>query len=254
MKDLLRSLTPKSVLEGYRRFRRYLKEFGNRGKSVEEVFTRIYARNDWGGRPGQFCSGNGSGDERVVSAYVEAITALASREGFAGSAFVDLGCGDFRVGRRLLPLASRYIGIDVVKALVAHNQREFGDEKVRFESLDLVQDPLPPGDVCFIRQVLQHLSNEQVEAILRKVGRYRWVLITEHYPPDGVAIIRNLDKVHGSGIRFYSNSGVYLTDPPISLPAAAVELVLEVVLPKNDDGTEAGVIRTFLYRPKAPGA
>ena len=44
---------------------------------------------------------------------------LLRRERFRGGAFVDLGCGDFRVGRRIAPLAGRYVGCDVVGSLIA---------------------------------------------------------------------------------------------------------------------------------------
>lgn len=60
----------------------------------------------------------------MVSAYVAAVAARAASEGFVGLTFVDLGCGDFRAGRRLLALCAGYVGVDVVAALVRRNERE----------------------------------------------------------------------------------------------------------------------------------
>jgi hypothetical protein len=70
-------------------------------RSTEEVFSEIYARSAWGGRAGELHSGSGS-DEIIVQPYVAMLRAVAETEGFSGSTFVDLGCGDFRVGQEPL--------------------------------------------------------------------------------------------------------------------------------------------------------
>ena len=246
MKDLLRRVLPKAVLERYRQFLREREQRRNERQSTEAVFTDVYRLNKWGGTSGEFFSGTGTANDAVASAYVRMVTEKATELGFLGKAFVDLGCGDFRIGARLLPLCARYTGVDIVKPVIEFNKAHHGTATTRFEHMNIVEERLPAGDVCFVRQVFQHLSNVQIAAVLRKLTAFRWVFITEHYPADNEAIRPNLDKVHGAGIRAYDNSGVYLTAPPFSLPADAVHLVLEVV----GDQSEPGVIRTFLYTPK----
>jgi len=116
---------------------------------------------------------------------------------------------------------------------------------VKFISLDIVEDDLPDGDICFLRQVLQHLSNAQISKILPKLKMYNVCFVTEHYPTDNPAIVPNKDIVHGGGIRPYENSGVYLDESPFNVPRACMELILEVPgvgLPKEYD---QGVIRTY---------
>jgi hypothetical protein len=78
------------------------------------------------------------------------------------------------------------------------------------------------------------------------------VLVTEHYPSDNPGIRPNLDKVHGADVRLWGNSGVYLTEPPFSLPADEVTPVLEVPGAGMAPGVDAGVIRTYLYAPGRP--
>ncbi|MEM9596438.1 MAG: methyltransferase [Acidobacteriota bacterium] len=219
--------------------------------SVEEVFTGIYTTNRWGGEAGEFCSGRGSSQASIVEPYVATISDLADRLGFRGTAFVDLGCGDFQVGRRLLPLCSSYVGVDVVPALVARNQRDFGDERTRFEHLDIISQPLPEGDVCFVRQVFQHLSNVQIASVLEKLEAFRWVFVTEHYPHLNASIVPNLDQKAGDGTRIRRNSGVYLSQPPFSLPEDSLSPVLEVAGGGRWRRRRAGVIRTVLYEPEA---
>jgi hypothetical protein len=203
----------------------------------------------WGGEKGEFCSGSGSRDDEILSAYVSVISKKASTEGFHRSTFVDLGCGDFRVGEKLLSLCSEYIGVDVVRKLILRNQEKFGNATTSFVHLDIINDKLPNGDVCFVRQVFQHLSNSQISSVLGKLNTYKWVFITEHYPTDNDAITPNIDKIHGADIRLDSNSGVYLSLPPFELPERSIEEILEVPGAGMGQECDQGVIRTFLYKP-----
>lgn len=251
MKSLIRKFTPQFFLDRYSYFKLRIGRMQNRSKTTEQVFTEIYQKNKWGGAPGEFCSGSGTVNKQIVSPYITMISEKAYSEGFKGLTFIDLGCGDFRVGEQLLPLCSNYIGVDIVKPLIDRNQEKYGNAATRFTHLNIVEDELPNGDVCFVRQVLQHLSNQQIMAVLQKFKNYKWVFITEHYPTDNVAIKPNLDKVHGSDIRLYENSGVYLEKPPFGLPPHALKQVLEVPVVDIGKANDQGVIRTFLYKPKA---
>ncbi len=246
MSPIVRSLS--SALLRDRQLVRLVTRLRNRRRTVEEVFTGIYRRNLWGGH-GEFDSGRGTTDERVVSAYIEMVSRQSKSEGFRDRSFVDLGCGDFRVGSRLLPFCSSYVGVDIVRPLIAKLNETRGNGTTRFLHSNLIEDELPAGDVCFVRQVLQHLSNQQIATVLRKLVRYPWVFITEHYPSDNPRIRPNLDKVHGGDVRVYDNSGVYLTEPPFSLRSETLQQVLEVPGVGLGDCEDPGVIRTFLYKP-----
>lgn len=250
-KNLVRSILPPQVLGRYRRVRRRVAQWRNQQESIEEVFTRVYARNEWGGEPGDFNSGEGTSNDRIVSAYIAKIVDVAAQEGFAGSTFVDLGCGDFRVGSQLLPLCARYVGVDVAVAVVNRNHEMYGNPTTAFLHLNIVADKLPEGDVCFVRQVLQHLSNNEILAILPKLAQYKWVIITEHYPSSDKNARPNIDKAHGPDIRLYDNSGVYLTQPPFNLPDAAIEQILEVPCDSGGGASDPGIIKTLLYKPHA---
>jgi len=258
MKRFIKLIVPDFILLPLSRYRHKVAEQRrrktqralNRQKTTEQVFTEIYAGNKWGGSSGEFHSGSGTSDEEIVSSYIAAISNLADQEGFKGLTFVEIGCGDFVVGRQLLPFCDKYIGADIVQDLVARNNREFSSPSTKFVHLNAVEDELPDGDVCFIRQVFQHLSNQQIAQILEKTRKYKWVFITEHYPSDNKKIRPNIDKVHGADIRLYSNSGVYLTEPPFSLPSSALTDVVEVRGAGVGEGYDEGVIRTYLYKPQ----
>lgn len=249
MKSFFRMLIPYFLLKQCHRFRRHWEQRQNRNKTTEEVFTAIYKKNKWGGSRREFCSGPGTDNEQIVSAYISMVSEKAYSENFLGLTFVDLGCGDFRVSKQLLPLCSDYIGVDIVKPLIHRNQEKYGNVLTKFMHLDIVEDELPEGDVCFVRQVLQHLSNRQIFAVLQKLKMYKWIFITEHYPTDNDAIKPNMDIVHGRDVRVYDNSGVYLSEPPFELPVQELREVLEVPGVELVELNNPGVIRTFLYKP-----
>ena len=128
---------------------------------------------------------------------------------------VDLGCGDFRVGRQIARPEISYVGVDVVPDLVRHNQKTFGANAIRFQLGDLTAGELPDGDLCLVRQVLQHLSNKEIVTAIERCEKYRYLIVTEHIPTSG-KVKPNRDKPHGPDIRLYWNSGVFLDKPPFS--------------------------------------
>ena len=101
-----------------------------------------------------------------------------------------------------------------------YNRKTFGNNRIEFRLLDIVSSDLPIGDICLVRQVFQHLSNQEIARTLPKLQKYRHVYVTEGYP-----IVRegkiNPDKPTGEGIRFDRMTGrgrgVELDQPPYNL-------------------------------------
>jgi SAM-dependent methyltransferase len=247
----LKSLVPGFLVRAYHKKRRAQESKRNAGRTPQEVFSEIYREKKWGDS-GAFCSGSGSANDSIVRPYVAKIGQCLRSWGAQKPRVVDLGCGDFSVGSQLIEDCREYVGVDVVPELVRHLQANVGSARVRFVCLDIVQDDLPAGDVCLVRQVFQHLSNAQIAKVLTKLGRYRTVFITEHYPEDGPAVVPNLDKVHGSGIRLYEASGVYLDRPPFDV--FPFDLTLELEVPGHAMGAlyPPGVIRTYRLDVRRP--
>lgn len=202
------------------------------------MFSRIYADAQWGKSRDAFYSGGGSHEATVVEPYVAAVRAyLAALP--RPVRLVDLGCGDFNVGRQLLDVAEHTVACDVVPDLIEHNRQRFADPRVTFRCVDAVADPLPDGNVVCVRQVLQHLTNAQIDAIARKLKRYPTWIITEHLPEATFA--PNLDKAPGRDIRVEAcSSGVVLTAPPFDIRPLREKMLCE--MPEW-----RGVIRTVAY-------
>jgi len=75
-------------------------------------------------------------------------------------------------------------------------------------------------------------------------------VISEHYPSAEDFVAPNLDKVHGGDVRAVFGSGVYLEEPPFSLPRDRMECLLEVPGAGLGDQRSQGVVRTILYMPR----
>jgi len=206
-------------------------------KTHKEVFAEIYKNKTWGDAENTaFYSGTGSDDD-YSRPYAEVIIKFIKEHKV--SSVVDLGCGDFRVGSKInRDTDIVYTGVDVVPELIIHNQKEFGTEKIKFKQLNIVKDKLPEGQLCLIRQVLQHLRNDDIQKILVKCKQYDYLIVTEHLPTTG-KIVPNIDKNFGASIRLGDNSGVYLDQPPFS---KKVKELLSV-FPKAEENSR---IVTFL--------
>ena len=221
MRQTLKKLVPHPLLLAYRELRRRRLARDIAGKTPSEVFSLVYARRLWG-MSGEskhpFCSGSGSSEPRVVDAYVAAVTDWLG--GFPVPPSVgDLGCGDFRVGSRIRRSCGTYTAYDCVAALLESNRRHWQGLDVRFELLDLCAASPAPADVFVIRQVLQHLSNDQIRRALENVVRNcTWLVVAEHVPVG--QFTPNLDKPIGPDVRLAANSGIVLTAPPFNLRPA----------------------------------
>lgn len=202
--------------------------------STKDAFRQVYATRNWGTSQSDepFYSGAGS-EGSAAEEYCQLVSQFVRDQGIRTIA--DLGCGDFRIGRRIAEQAARYVGVDIVPELVDYYQRHYSDERISFQCCDITSDALPEAELCLVRQVLQHLSNAEVESALRNISRYRWAMVSEHVPVSPRSF--NQDKPHGPDIRGYYGSGVYPDKPPFSRRASRVwETALE-------DGS---VLRTVL--------
>jgi Methyltransferase domain len=246
LKATIRRVLPQSVARTYHAYRQWQLSRQNRRMTTEDVFTGIYANNRWGGQPGTFNSGSGSHSASIVVPYIAAVTGELDRMGGAALTVVDLGCGDYSVGRQLSSACGRYIGVDIVKPLIAHNQAAYGTSRVSFQYANIVEDDIPDGDICFVRQVFQHLSNAQIAAVLPKLDKFRCCFITEHQPSAGRLLRANADKTQGGNIRVSAGSGVFLDQPPFNVPADRYRALLEVPGMEYINGADPGVIRTYL--------
>ena len=112
----------------------------NSNRPVQEIFREIYLTNKWGGAKGELCSGGGSTHDHARE-YSAAVLEFVRARGIRS--IVDLGCGDFAVGKQLVGEGLTYIGIDIVAEVIHRNNALYASASVRFECRNAIEDELP---------------------------------------------------------------------------------------------------------------
>jgi len=206
---------------------------------TKDAMKQIYTQKLWGEGATTYYSGKGSHDDALVKPYVSTLSQFfqsISQE----VVLVDLGCGDFNVGRQLLPFVHTYTGVDIVPGLIEYNKKHYTTKHSRFDCIDIAVDELPAGNVVVLRQVLQHLSNKEVGNILQKLGSFKYLILTEHVPLG--SFIPNRDIISGQGIRLKKDSGVDISKPPFNFKYTSKIQLLSIPDPQGN-----GQIQTILY-------
>lgn len=206
---------------------------------TKDAMQQVYENNLWGGDSFAFYSGEGSHSENIVKPYITTVTSFLDSFEEPISA-CDFGCGDFNVGRNLVKHAKHYSAVDIVPRLIEHNKQTFKAENLEFSCLDIAVDQLPIADCAIVRQVLQHLSNAEVEKVAAKLYDYKYIIITEHIPSG--AFSPNADIISGQGTRLKKQSGIDLLQAPFHFKPKESKELLSINL-----GDKKGVIKTWLY-------
>lgn len=135
----------------------------------------------------------------------------------------------------------KYVAVDIVTDLIARNKKIYKEENLEFHCLDIAVDDLPSGDCVLLRQVLQHLSNAEVQSIVSKLTGFKYVILTEHIPEGD--FIPNKEIVSGQGIRLKKQSGLNILAPPFNFKVTEEKQLLSIALHDYK-----GVIVTTFYK------
>lgn len=158
---------------------------------MEEIFSEIYFRWEWGRGSGEGSRLENTGTYRtLVERFMEERQV---------SSVVDFGCGDWQFSRSIDWSRVRYLGLDCVEFLVEENRKVFGQHHIGFEHFDFhAREDVPEGDLAIVKDVFQHWTNQQVLTFLPRLSGFRFVLITncrtdENADIEGTGHFRPLD-------------------------------------------------------------
>ena len=236
-------LTPESFLRIWLKFK-WKKNDKFKALSTQQIFSKIYDENIWGkDNKNNFCSGPGTIIPNIIK-YISFLKHFIKQNKIKN--IIDLGCGDYRIMKVIMDKDPKlnYTGIDIVPQLIDHNQKIFGSNRIKFVCLNAITDEMPGGDLIIVRQVLQHLNNSQIQLILKKLIRYKYVLISEHLPTENIT--PNIDKLAGPKNRLFFNSGIFLNKPPFSIKAKRVFELKDADYHDLKNITRESVIATYL--------
>jgi Methyltransferase domain len=133
---------------------------------MRRVFTAIHEGKVWG--EGESSSGPGSTRDRAAS-FLPALIDLVQTLRIA--VLLDAPCGDFNWAEPLSDAVARYIGIDVVPALIDANRRRWTSDRRRFLCRDFVRQRLPSADLVLCRDALVHLSERDIFSAIDNLRR-----------------------------------------------------------------------------------
>ncbi len=194
---------------------------------TKEAMEQVYEMNLWGSNDSDFYSGEGSHKDVIVQPYIKAVAFfLVSFE--KPLIVCDLGCGDFNVGKELVQYSKKYIAIDIVGDLIKYNKEKFKQENLEFHCKDIAVEELPDADCAIVRQVLQHLSNSEIQKVVKQLTKYKYVILTEHLPKGNFE--PNKDIISGQGIRLKKKSGVDLLAFPFNFKIKEKKEMLSITL------------------------
>lgn len=214
LKALVKAVAPHWLLRPYLAFigRRY-----SRLNSTSAVFDSVYRDKAWShGKVEGSLSGEGSEGPWLVAS----VDAILAYPGLASTPVVEIGCGDFNFGSRISPHTPFYTAIDVSPVIIEANKRTYaGLTNVEFRAVNGQDAALPKGQIVIIRQVLQHITNAEIIAIMEGVlaSEPEQVFVFEDVPADTFVPNRDL-PVAGPFTRIGLSSGVDLREAPFSLP------------------------------------
>jgi len=176
--------------------------------SNQSIFTNIYKSAEWGeNEDGEGFSGLGSTLENALP-YMQCLEKFIKENNV--KSVVDLGCGDWTFSRFLNWDGIQYTGVDVVEFLVERNQQLFSDPNIRFVHADGAGFDLPEADLLICKDVLQHLSNEDIHAVINQLSKYKHCLITN-----------DINQTNGIGMNEEMDAGgvrpLDLSDHPFNL-------------------------------------
>lgn len=84
---------------------------------------------------GEPTSGSGSHLDEIIEPYISLVTKFLLEKN--PSVVVDLGCGDFNVGKNFVDLCDLYVACDVSSKILKRNKNKFSNIKnVEFHHLD----------------------------------------------------------------------------------------------------------------------
>lgn len=194
---------------------------------LSEKFSKIYMTNAWNGGsgPGSFFRNTGE--------YRNELQKFFNQEDI--TSIVDVGCGDWQYMQHMaIPSTKTYTGYDVVLSVIQDNIERFQTANIHFCDYDGDFEQLIPGDLCVIKDVLQHLSNANIAIFIEqlKKGNFKYALITNFYKSDDLFYADKLNSdIENGGWR------------PLDLTLAPFNLSMNLVLDYQGGGHK----RTYLW-------
>lgn len=172
-------------------------------------FTTIYQHNGFKGTKSRSGQGSTMFQTRLIR---QELPILLHNKNI--QTLLDIPCGDFYWMREMALPDIHYIGADIVAALIAQNQRDYGNHLRQFIECDLLRGPLPEVDMIFCRDCLVHLPFVDCVKAIRTLlaSKANW-LLTTHFTRD-----RDNEDLNAQGWRALNlEKAPFYFPPPVQI-------------------------------------
>ncbi len=97
---------------------------------------------------------------------------------------VDFGCGDWEFSQHINWNNCSYTGYDIVKSVIENNILKYSNESCQFIHANGLDENFADADLLICKDVLQHLSYENIEKFLAQIHKFKYCLITNDINPN----------------------------------------------------------------------
>lgn len=138
------------------------KDEEKRNISRSERFDKVYNESHWG-----YKSGPGS-DPDFAKPWIDVVNSFLSKDDV--NTVIDVGCGDWRIGKKLNLNGINYTGIEISSVIFKETVLN-SFENIKFIQGDFESMSINDVDLIIIKDVLQHLPNSSIYNIVSKIMR-----------------------------------------------------------------------------------
>lgn len=128
-----------------------------RDNFTKNKFNKIHANNSWNSEE----SASGLGSELKNTTVIRSELPKLFKK-LKVKIFLDAPCGDFNWMKKVNLSGIKYIGGDIVEALIANNTPKYANKNKQFKLLDITKDNLPKANLMLCRDCLVHLSYKDI--------------------------------------------------------------------------------------------
>lgn len=111
---------------------------------------------------------------------------------------VDVPCGDWNWMSQVPLTGIYYTGCDIVPRLIHDNIVVYGQRNIAFKLLDITKEVPPGSDLVLCRDLLFHLSNEDIKAALNNI----WASGCKYLMTTSFPNVLNTDIQYGGSINW----------------------------------------------------
>jgi len=200
------------------------------GRTAESVFTEIYQKNLFKGNESRSGTGSNLKQTEIIRRELPNILNELKIQ-----SMLDIPCGDFFWLKEIDLSFLSYIGADIVDDIISSNNKKYAKQNRNFIKLDILEDDLPKVDLILCRDLLVHISFNDIKKAVNNIkkSQIKYILTTS-FPN----LKQNNDIITGDWRK------LNLQIPPISFPNP-MKQILEKCTEKN--GTDKSLL---LYQIK----